>query len=53
MKSIEHAEQVLLMQWWAFNHKLFVNSEQVQLFAGHMIGMLNTGKREINEMERF
>ena len=32
MKSIEHSEQVALMQWWAFTSKLFGVTEQL-LFA--------------------
>lgn len=32
MKSIEHAEQVLLMQWWALSHQRFGIPEQL-LFA--------------------
>ena len=41
MKSIEHAEQVLLMQWWALSHKLFGVPEQL-LFA-----IPNGGERNI------
>lgn len=41
MKSIEHAEQVLLMQWWALAHKQFGVSEQL-LFA-----IPNGGERNI------
>jgi len=32
MKSIEHTEQVLLMQWWALAHQQFGIPEQL-LFA--------------------
>jgi hypothetical protein len=41
MKSIEHAEQVLLMQWWALSHQQFGIPEQL-LFA-----IPNGGERNI------
>lgn len=41
MKSIEHAEQVLLMQWWALAHQQFGIPEQL-LFA-----IPNGGERNI------
>ena len=41
MKSIEHAEQVLLMQWWALAHQQFGVPEQL-LFA-----IPNGGERNI------
>lgn len=41
MKSIEHTEQVLLMQWWALAHQQFGIPEQL-LFA-----IPNGGERNI------